>query len=173
LVKRQPMVVSTSSGLPRKAALGLQHHERRARHRLDPARQHELRLAKPYLARGLDDRLQARGAEAVHRHARHLHRQRGDQRGHPRNVAVVLAGLVGAAHVDLVDRGRVDPVARHDRLDHAGGEVVRPHGGERPGVAADGGAKGVDYDGVAHRARAYTRLAWTSFPCSSSSGGWW
>jgi hypothetical protein len=30
--------------------------------------------------------------------------QAGEQRGHARDVAVVLAGLVGAAHEDFLDR---------------------------------------------------------------------
>ena len=48
LTKRQPIVVSTSSPFAaREAALGLQHHERRARHRLDAAGEHEVRLAEP------------------------------------------------------------------------------------------------------------------------------
>jgi hypothetical protein len=157
----------------RKAPLGLQHHERRARHRLHAAGQDEVRIAEPDLARRLYDRLEARGAEPVHRHARDLHWQPGDQCCHARDVPVVLAGLVGAAHVDLVDRGRVELVALDGRRDGARGKVVGAHAGEHPGVAADRGAQRVDDHGVRHGAAAYTRLAWTSFRCSSSSEGWW
>jgi hypothetical protein len=93
----------------REAALRLQHHERGARHRLHASGQHEVGLAEPDLAGALHDRLEAGCAQAVHRRARDLLRQSGDERGHPRDVAVVLARLVGAAHVDLVDRRGVEP----------------------------------------------------------------
>ena len=107
----------------REAALGLERHERRARHRLDAAGQHQVGLAEAELAGALDGRLEAGGAEAVDGHAGHLDREARQQAGHAGHVAVVLAGLVGAAHVDLVDRGGVELVARD------GG--ARPRG--RPG----------------------------------------
>ena len=39
-------------------------------------------------------------------------RQPGEQDGHPADVAVVLAGLVGRAPVHVVDGGRVQPGVR-------------------------------------------------------------
>ena len=47
--------------------------------------------------KSLAEGLEARRAQAVHGHTRHRRRQPGQQRGHARDVAVVLAGLVGAA----------------------------------------------------------------------------
>ena len=77
-------------------------HEGRARHRFDAAGDGELDLAGADRARGGADRLHARGAQPVERRARHAVRQAGEQQRHARDVAVVLAGLVGAA----VDRRR-------------------------------------------------------------------
>jgi hypothetical protein len=105
----------------REAPLRLQHHERRARHRLHAAGQHEAGLAEPDLAGGLHDRLEAGRAQPVHRHAGHLLGEPCDERCHPRHVPVVLAGLVRAAHVDLVHRLRVDVVALHRGGDRASG----------------------------------------------------
>ena len=51
------------------------------------------------------------------RHARDRLRQPGEQRGHPRDVAVVLARLVRAAEVHVVDRGAVDAGALDGRRD--------------------------------------------------------
>ena len=134
----------------REAALGLQHHERRARHRLDAARQHELRLAEPDLARGLDDGLEPGRAEPVDGHARHLLGQPGEQARHARDVAVVLARLVRAAHEDLVDRSGIEAVALDRRRDHAGGQVIGADGREDARVAADRSAQRVDDHGVGH-----------------------
>ena len=134
----------------RKAALGLEGHERRARHGLDAAGQHQVRLAEPDLAGALHRGLEPGGAEAVDGHARGLHGQPRQQSGHARHVAVVLAGLVGIAHVHLVDAGRVELVALHGGADHVGGEIVGAHGGEDAAIAADGSAEGVDDHRVGH-----------------------
>ena len=55
---------------------------------------------------GRDDRGQAARAEPVDRVAGDGVGQAGQQHGHPGDVAVVLAGLVGGAEDDLVDRPR-------------------------------------------------------------------
>ena len=104
LTKRQPSVVSYIVCWPRgEAALGLRHDPGRAAHRLDAAGR-ERSPSPSWTARAaLVDRLEAGGAEPVDGHARHLRRQAGEQHRHPRDVAVVLAGLVGGAHVDVVD----------------------------------------------------------------------
>ena len=66
------------------------------------------------------------------------------RRGHAADVAVVFAGLVGAAVVQVVDRGPVDAgIARDQRGDRQRGQVVGAHGGQRAAVAAEGGADGV------------------------------
>ena len=52
----------------------------------------------------------------------------GEQRAEARDVAVVFAGLVRVAEDDVVDAGRVDAGALHDRAHHDGGEVVGADG---------------------------------------------
>jgi hypothetical protein len=60
------------------------------------------------------------------------------------DVAVVLAGLVGAAVVDVVDARPVHArVARDEGGDRQRGQVVGAHAGERAAEAAEGGADGV------------------------------
>ena len=84
----------------------LRHHQRRARHRLDAAGDEEVAVADGDRARGRDDGLEPRAAQAVHRDAGDRLRQPRQQRRHARDVAVVLAGLVGAAEEDVVDLAR-------------------------------------------------------------------
>ncbi len=58
--------------------------------------------------RGSADGIEARGTQPVDGHARDDVRQAGEQQRHARDIAVVLAGLVGAAEIDLVERGPID-----------------------------------------------------------------
>ena len=91
------------------------------------------------MARAPCHRVHAGAAQAVDGGARHLDRQPGQQAGHARDVAVVLAGLVGAA-VDHVAHGPPVElgVARHQCLDRHGGQVVGAHRGEGAAVASAG-----------------------------------
>ena len=132
----------------RQPGLRLRHHPRGAAHGLRAAGQVEVALAEAQGARGLVDRLQARGAEPVHGYPRDLRRQAGQKRRHPGGVAVVLARLVGGAQVDVADRRRVDAGSLHRLREHVRGEVVRPHPGERPAVTAHRRANGVDDQSV-------------------------
>ncbi len=126
------------------AALGLADDPGRPAHRLDPAAEVEVALAELDRAGGAVDRLQAGGAEAVDGGAGNAVGQAGEQRRHPRHVAVVLARLVGGAEVDVGDPLGVDAGA----LDHGGdrvrGEVVGAHAGERAAVGAHRRAHRVD-----------------------------
>ncbi len=54
----------------------------------------------------------------------------GEQRAHARDVAVVLAGLVGAAEQHVVDRRRVGAGAAHDLADDDRAQIVRAHAGQ-------------------------------------------
>ena len=90
----------------------LAHHERRPRHRFDAAGDCEIDLAGADRASGSPDCIEPRGAQAVQRLAGNRIRQARQQQRHPRHVAVVLAGLVGAAEINLVDRGPVEPGCR-------------------------------------------------------------
>jgi hypothetical protein len=142
----------------RKRALGFQRDQRRARHRLDSAGEDQIGVAAADRAAGLVYRLEPGGAQAVDGHARGGLGQAGDQRRHPRDVAVLLTGAVRVAEDDVVDRVGVELVAVDRGAHHVRGEVVRAHGRERAGVAADRGAQGVDDEGFGHRDRA-TMLA--------------
>ncbi len=83
---------------------------------------------------------------------------------HAGDVAVVLAGLVGAAVDHVGDRGPVDlRVACHQGLDRDGAEVVGAHRRERAAVAAEGRA-----DGVADEASCRC-MGWL-MSCSSGQG---
>ena len=62
----------------------------------------------------------------------------GEQPGHAREVAIVLAGLVGAAEDDVVELGPVDAgIALDQRPDRDCGEVVGADARQRAAVAAD------------------------------------
>ena len=129
--------------------LGLELDVRRARHRLDAAADEHVAVADRDRVRRGVDRLEARAAQPVDGQAADLDREVGQQQRHPGDVAVVLAGLVGAAEDDVLDEGRVDAGAVDDGAQHGGGEVVRPDARERAAVAADRRADGLDDPGLA------------------------
>jgi hypothetical protein len=88
--------------------------------------------------------VEPRAAQAVDRRARNAVRNASQQARHPRDVAVVFAGLVGAAEVHVIDSCRIErAVARDQGLDRAGREIIRPHRAQRPAVAANGRAHGI------------------------------
>jgi hypothetical protein len=152
LTKRQPMVVSKISGAAREGAIGLGHDERRAAHALDAAGDDQIVVAAQDGAGGVADGFQARGAEPVDRHARHLDRIAGQQQGHAGDVAVVLAGLVGAAQDHFVDGREVEAgIARGQGLQRDRRQVIGPHLRQGAAIAAEGGANSVtDIRGCRH-----------------------
>jgi hypothetical protein len=94
---------------------------------------------------GVGGRAHPRRAQAVDRLAGHGDGQPREQRGHARDVAVVLARLVGAAEHHVGHARRVEPgVAREQGADAVGGEVVGARLGERAADAADRRAHAVD-----------------------------
>ena len=136
-------------------ALGLLDDPGRPAHRLDPAGQVEVALAELDRAGGAVDRLQAGGAEAVDGGAGNAVRQAGQQRRHPRHVAVVLARLVGGAEVDVDDPLRVDAGALDHGADRVRGEIVGADAGEGAAVGAHRGSQRLDYVCVGHRGEPY------------------
>ena len=74
---------------------------------LHAARDREIDLAGADRTRGIADRVEARRAQPVHGDAGHMIRQAREQRRHARDIAVVLASLVGAAEHDLVERAPI------------------------------------------------------------------
>jgi len=91
------------------------------------------------------------GTEAVERRARNCFRQARQQQRHPRHIAVVLAGLIGAAEIDLIDLGPVElRVPRHQRLDRGGGQIVGAHFCQRAAEAADRSSHGIADKYIGH-----------------------
>ena len=86
----------------------LAEHERGTRHALDTPSDEEIPFPGLDAAGGTGDRAESGGAEAVDGFAGDGHRQAGEQERHARDIAVVLAGLVGATHDHVGDRGRVE-----------------------------------------------------------------
>ena len=97
------------------------------------------------------DGLEARTAQPVDGLAADLDREVRQQQRHPGDVAVVLAGLVGAAEDDVLDERRVDAGTVDEGTQHSGGQVVRPDARERAAVAADRRADRLDDPGLASR----------------------
>ncbi len=144
----------------REGALRLGRHERRPAHRLDPAGDEEVAIAREHCVACGSDRGQPGCAQPVERHACHRLRQASQQRPHARDIAVVLAGLVGAAEIDVLDLGRVDAGALDGRADRDRGEVVRAHGGEGAAVPADRRAHRGEQHCSPHAAPSSASTAW-------------
>jgi hypothetical protein len=140
LTKRQPSVVSNSVCAPRwNASVGL------------AACDHEVRLARRDQPRGIRDRLEARAAEAVDGDTGDRDRKSREQRAHPADVAVVLAGLVRAAEDHVVDPLGGDLGLRDQRGDHLAAEIIGTDASEATAVPAEGRAQTVDEEGGTHR----------------------
>ena len=136
----------------RKRFAGFAHHERRARHGFDAAGNGEIHFAGTDRARGVAHGIQPRSAKPVHRDARDLVRQAREQERHARDIAVVLAGLVGAAEEYFVEPRPIGfGIAGDQRLDRDRGKVVGTHFGEPAAVAADRGPRGIANEHVSHR----------------------
>ena len=82
------------------------------------------------------------------------------QQRHAGDIAVVLAGLVGAAEEHFVEPRPVGLVVAGDqRLDRHRGQVVGAHLGERAAVTADRGARGIADKDLSHRTLPQNRFA--------------
>ncbi len=134
-------------------AIGLGHNPRGAAHRFHAAREHHGRVAGLDRPARLDGRLEARRAEAVDRDPGDACRQAGEQHGHARHVAVLLARAVGVAEDDVVEAPRIEAgIALADRGHHVGREVVGSRLRECPAVAPERRANRIDHVGVRHAA---------------------
>src|SRR6185369_15133854 len=116
----------------------------RAGHALDPARDQDVRLAAADGAGRLVDGGERAGAKAVRRDARHAVRQAGEQGAHAGDVAVVLARLVGAAEIDLLDGVGSDAGLFHRGPDDVPGQIVGADRRQRATDAADRRADGAE-----------------------------
>ena len=139
--------------LPRAAlvrALGLEHHIGRARHRFDAAGDKDVPVADCDRMGGRIDGLESAAAQPIHSQSGDLDGQAGQQQGHASDVAVVLAGLVGAAQDDVLDQRRIDPRSVDQSPDHRGRQIVGPDGRERPAVAPERSPQRSDDPGLAN-----------------------
>src|SRR5215213_8579807 len=92
------------------------------------------------MARGARHRLEARAAQAVDGGAGYLLREACQKKRHPVHIAVVLTGLVGAPHVDVLNLFRRDAGPLHKSLEHQSAEVVGANGAQGAAVPPDRGA---------------------------------
>ena len=135
--------------IARVSALGFGHDEGRTTHAFDATSNHESGLATLDGTRRGTQRVQARTAKAVDGGAWHFQRQSGQQGTHVCHIAVILASLVGAAKDHVRDRLPVHAgVARHQRAQGYGAEVVGAYAGECTAVATEGGANCVADVGI-------------------------
>ena len=103
-----------------------------AAHGFDAAADGDVLHARHHLRGGEIDRVEARGAEAVDLHARHLLAEACLQRRGARDVAACLADRVDAAEHHVLDQYRIEIVAPADRIERRHGEIDRRHLVQRP-----------------------------------------
>ena len=130
---------------------GLAHHEGRARHAFDTAGDDQIGITTPNRPRGEADSLQTGAAEAIDRHTRNRRRQTREQQRHPRDIAIILAGLIGPAEDNVIDAIPVDPgvtILQHPQTMSA--EIVRPDILEHAAVAAERAPGEIADIGVPH-----------------------
>ena len=119
--------------------------------RFDAAADRGLDAFEQHHVRGLDDRLQARIAEAVDGEAGGRHRQPGAQRRDPRHVVALRAVRLAAAEDDLFDLCGIHPRRLAQRVgDAMGGEIVRPGHVERSDGLGERRPAARNDDGFAH-----------------------
>jgi hypothetical protein len=140
-------------GAPVERRFRLWHHEGRPAHALTAAGNDQIGFASPNRARRHCNRIESRAAEAVESHSAGAVGQPRKQPGHSREVAIVLARLVGAAEDHIVQLGPVHVrIAVDQRLDRDRREIVRAYRTERSAVAADRGADVIADVGFGHSA---------------------
>ena len=158
LTNRQPMVVSWISALRWKASCALPMTSGARVIDLDAAGNGELGLAASNGARRIADGIEPGCAQPVDGDPRNGFGQARQQQRHARHVAIVLAGLIGAAEHDLVERRPVDlGMALDERPDGHGGEIVGTHLGKRAAIAADRRAHAIAEKNVARVRHVQTR----------------
>ena len=97
------------------------------------------------------DRIEAGRAKTIERLAGNQFRNAGEQERHARDVAVVLAGLVGATEKHLIDLRPVEiGMFGHQRLDGRCRQIVGADLGERTAETADRGTHGIANKDITH-----------------------
>ncbi len=118
---------------------------------LDAAGNREIDFARADRPARGTDRVEAGGTEAIEGLAGNQFRNACQQQRHPRHVAVVLAGLVGAAEEHLIDLRPVEiGMLCHQSLDRNGRQIVGAHFCERAAETADRGPDGIANEHITH-----------------------
>ena len=104
------------------------------------------------------------------RHARNRVGQPGQQRRHPGDVAVVLARLVRAAEVDVLDLRRVDAGSLHRRGHCDRRQVVRTHACQAASVPPDRRPHRGEHDGATHAGGSSARTSWATANAELAAG---
>ena len=86
-------------------------------HAFNTTGHHDLSFAARDGARGDGHRVEARTTETVDGRGGDGHRKAGEQRGHAGDVAIILAGLIGAADEHVIHRGGVEGGVA-DQIEH-------------------------------------------------------
>ena len=134
----------------RVAAVGQRGTHRRARHRLDTARDHDVVVPGDHAGRGEVNGLLAGSALPVDGHAGDaLGPARGQHRG-AADVERLLAGLHDTAPDDVVDDLRIDACALGQAVEHLRGQLAGMHTGQPAVALADRRPHGLDDDGFSH-----------------------
>ena len=117
---------------------------RHARHHLDAGRDDDVELAGPDRGGRIEVRLHRGAALAVDGRPTDRLGPAGDHRRHPADVPALLADLRHAAHLHVLDLGRIEVVAGDEAVQHLSRELVaaRPRKGAVP--PPDRAANGVD-----------------------------
>jgi hypothetical protein len=100
---------------------------------------------------------QARGAEPVQGDAGDGVGHPGQEQRHAGDVAVVLSGLVRAAHVDVLDVTHRDAGPLDRGRNRERGKIVGADTGEGAAVATDRRAYGGEDDRLGHRRAVYAQ----------------
>ena len=138
----------------------LAHDERRTGHAFDAAGEHQFGITGADRARRAANRVEAGTAQPVDCGAGYMLRQPCQQRRHARDVAVVLAGLVGTAIDHVVKLIPIDGrVALLQHTHRMRSEVIRADILEHTAVPADRRADEVADIGVGHGDPPGLRLA--------------
>ena len=170
-MNRQPSVVSYISRWPRsQAAAGLGHDVRRPGHRLDAAADEHVTVADGDRVGRRIDRLQSGATQPIDGQPAHLDREARQQHGHPRDVAIVLAGLVGAAEDDVLDERRIEAGAIDDRPQHGAARSSGRTRRERTAVPPDRGSGRLRRSRPRERASRHLVASIDRIPASRSLG---
>ena len=142
-------------------AVGFGGDEGSAGHAFYAAGDHEVGFAGAYGASGCAGGVHAGAAEAIDGGAGDFLWQAGEKQSHPGYVAIIFAGLIGAAVDDVVEGGPICcGIAGDQGADRDGGEIVGADCGEGAAVAAEGSANGIADEDFVHFISIAERWGW-------------